>query len=48
MNVEAAHRANLAHKYGDYRKDGLKHGQALARAQADYTPVFFARLLKRR
>jgi len=29
----------LASQCGRYREAGLKHGQALARAQADYLPA---------
>ena len=32
LSGAAARQANLARKYGHYRKTGLKHGQALARS----------------
>jgi len=35
----------LASQYGGYRKAGLRHEEALARAEADYPPETAARFL---
>ncbi|MBC6406418.1 MAG: hypothetical protein GDA41_12010 [Rhodospirillales bacterium] len=36
---EVLRRSRLASQYGRYREAGLKHGQALARAEADHPPA---------
>ncbi|MBC6416311.1 MAG: hypothetical protein GDA47_00570 [Rhodospirillales bacterium] len=44
-NGEAMRRSAQARKYGRYREAGLKHDEALARAEADYPPEIAARFL---